>query len=219
MTRDNEGCVPRMAWELPFLADAQEVAGLRRMLRLHMTLWGLPHLVDEAQICVSELVANVITHVGPETPTTLTVSMRDTYVRLEIRDPDSRALPTLLRPEWEAESGRGMALVDAIVDKWGVILREDHKVVWCELATALTAADGHVGGPQVTRTEGYLSLYDAGKHPLSRSGSKLVVARAEEAAIDLIADVLHWLRAHGCDPEEVLDRAQVHFDAELEGSV
>jgi anti-sigma regulatory factor (Ser/Thr protein kinase) len=216
MTRDDEGCMDREAWELPFLAEAREVAGLRRALRLHMTLWGLPGMVDVAQICLSELVTNVITHVGPETPTTLTVSMRDTYVRLEIRDPDSRALPTLLRPEWEAESGRGMALIDAIADKWGVILREDHKVVWCELATALTAAHGHVGGSRVTQAEGYLSLYDTGKHPVAYHGSKLVVARAEEAAIDLIADILHWLRAHGCDPEEAWDRAQLHFDAEME---
>ncbi|MGW0536666.1 hypothetical protein [Streptomyces sp. NPDC003032] len=35
-------------------------------------------------------------------------------------------------------------------------------------------------------------------------------------AIDLIADLLHWLRVHGCTPEEVLDRAQMHYEAEAE---
>ncbi|WP_329078722.1 hypothetical protein [Streptomyces niveus] len=44
----------------------------------------------------------------------------------------------------------------------------------------------------------------------------LSAAVAEKAAIDLIADVLHWLRAHGCDPDEALDRAQTRFEAQLE---
>jgi hypothetical protein len=41
---------------------------------------------------------------------------------------------------------------------------------------------------------------------------------AEEAAVDLMADLLHWLRAHGCDADEVLDRAQTHFEAEISES-
>lgn len=36
----------------------------------------------------------------------------------------------------------------------------------------------------------------------------------EEAAIDIITDLLHWLRAHGCDADELLDRAQTHFEAQ-----
>lgn len=36
----------------------------------------------------------------------------------------------------------------------------------------------------------------------------------EEAAIVLITDLLHWLRVHGSDVEEALDRAQTRFEAE-----
>ncbi|MFJ4851950.1 hypothetical protein [Streptomyces sp. NPDC088730] len=36
-------------------------------------------------------------------------------------------------------------------------------------------------------------------------------------ATGLIADLLHWLRAHGFDVDEALDRAQLHFEAEVEG--
>jgi hypothetical protein len=39
---------------------------------------------------------------------------------------------------------------------------------------------------------------------------------AEEAAINVIADLLHWLGAHGRDPDEVLERAQTHFLADVE---
>ncbi|MFJ2832097.1 hypothetical protein ACIPC1_31815 [Streptomyces sp. NPDC087263] len=38
---------------------------------------------------------------------------------------------------------------------------------------------------------------------------------AEETAIGVIADLLHWLRAHGRDADEALDRAQMHFEAEF----
>lgn len=207
--------VPRKSWELPFLAEPEEVAGLRRVLRLHLTLWGLPELVESAQICVTELTSNVIRHVGAGTPATLALSMSGTYLRIELHDPDTRALPTLLSAEGEVESGRGMTIVDAVTERWGVILREDSKVVWCELATDLTDPNGHTGGPRVAQAEEYLSLYGTARHPRPSNSSRLSVAVAEEAAIDLIADVLHWLRAHGCDPDEALDRAQMHFEGEL----
>ncbi len=47
----------------------------------------------------------------------------------------------------------------------------------------------------------------------SRQGP-MTVAHAEEAAIDVIADLLHWLRAHGCDPDGALDCAQMSFKAQ-----
>ncbi|MGW2559117.1 ATP-binding protein [Streptomyces sp. NPDC001514] len=208
--------VPRKAWELPFLAEAREVAGLRRIMRLHLGAWGLHELVEAAQLCVSELVSNVITHVGSGTPTTLAVAMRGTRLRIEVHDPDTRTLPTLLAPERDAEKGRGIALVDGIADTWGVILRMDTKVTWCELATGLTSPEGHVGGPRVSRAEAVLGLYGLAELQKSEGRSRLSLASAEEAAIDVMADLLHWLRAHGCNPDEAVDRAQMHFEAEIE---
>ncbi|MFC5801522.1 ATP-binding protein [Streptomyces formicae] len=207
--------VPRKAWELPFLAKAREIAGLRRVMRLHLTRWGLPDLVDAAQLCVTELVANVVRHVGPETPTTLAVSMNGTNLRIEVQDPDTRALPILMSARDDDEAGRGMALVDATADRWGVVLSPDSKVTWCELATGLTSSDGHAGGPRVACAEALLCLYGVAKLPQIEVASRLSLAIAEEAAIDVIADLLHWLRAHGCDPDEALDRAQTHFEAEV----
>ncbi|GAA2957837.1 ATP-binding protein [Streptomyces enissocaesilis] len=205
--------VPRKAWDLPFLAEAEEVAGLRRVMALQLRLWGLPELIDVAQLCVSELVTNVLTHIGPGTPATLAVSMAGTRLRIEVRDPDARALPTLLAARDGDESGRGMAIVDAITDRWGVILRADSKVTWCELPTGLVAPTGHTGGCRVTRAEGTLALYRRATHPTADPRGPLGLAVAEEATIDLIVDLLHWLRAHGRDPDEVLDRAQTHFEA------
>ena len=30
----------RKGWDLPLLAEPQEIAGLRRVVRLHLNLWG-----------------------------------------------------------------------------------------------------------------------------------------------------------------------------------
>ncbi|MFD4875789.1 ATP-binding protein [Streptomyces sp. NPDC058420] len=188
-------CTPRTAWELPFLAEPEEVAALRRVLRIHLRIWGLQELTVAVQLCVSELVSNVITHVGAGTPTTLAVSMNGTRLRVEVHDPDARALPTLVDASDHAETGRGMALVTATSDRWGVQLLADRKVTWCEFATRLRASDGRSS---------------------SRRASRLEAATTEAAAIDAIFDLLHWLRAHGHDPDEALDRAQTRFEAELD---
>ncbi|MEU1268939.1 ATP-binding protein [Streptomyces sp. NPDC005799] len=205
----------RRVWELAFLAEAEEVAVLRRTLRLHLGLWGLRELSETAELCVSELVANVIKHVGPGTLTTLAVRMRGIRLRIEVHDPDPCAMPTLDDADSDAETGRGMALIDAITDRWGVDLTAGHKVTWCELLTNVRTTGGHTPSLRMARAADVLGLYTSG----SNSPPVLVLSRlrrsvAEEAAISVIADLLHWLRAHGWDPEEVLDRAQDHFEAD-----
>ncbi|KQX82834.1 ATP-binding protein [Streptomyces sp. Root1310] len=206
-------CMMRKPWDLTFTAEPTEVAALRRIMRLHLGIWGLQEVADDAQLCMSELVSNVITHVGPGTPVTLAVSMNGVRLRIEVHDPDARALPTLLDAKVESESGRGMALVDAIADRWGVQLHADQKVTWCELVTGLTSPNGHVEGPGVGRAEALLECY-SGANPLLRPGpGKVGRAAAEESVIAVITDFLHWLRAHGCDVDEALDRAQTRYDA------
>ncbi|MCX4609099.1 ATP-binding protein [Streptomyces mirabilis] len=214
-----QACMPRKPWDLAFTAEPQEVAALRRIMRLHLGVWGLHEAIDSAQLCVSEMVSNVITHVGPGTPTALAVSMNGTHLRIEVHDPDTRALPTLLEAGTDSEGGRGMALVDTIADRWGVQLHADRKVTWCELRTGLNSANGHSGGAYVARAEAMLDLYGMAKVHRRTSPSPLSLALIQESAINLISDLLHWLRAHGGDIDEALDRAQMHFEAEASGQV
>ena len=208
----------RKPWDLAFTAEPTEVAGLRRAMRLHLGIWGLHDVTDEAQLCVSELASNVITHVGLGTPATLAVSMNGVHLRIEVHDPDTRALPTLLdaNANVDSEGGRGMALVDAVAARWGVQLRPDRKVTWCELATGLTSSNGHVERPGVQRAEALLEYHAGVKSPLGLGPGRLGRAVAEESVITVMTDLLHWLRAHGCDVDEALDRAQTRYDAELE---
>ncbi|MFJ9560464.1 ATP-binding protein [Streptomyces fuscichromogenes] len=213
------GCTPRRPWDLSFSAEPAEVAALRRLLRIHLGLWGLAELADTAQLCLSELVSNVITHVGPGTPTTLAVSISGTRLRIEVHDPDTRALPCLTDSTVDAEGGRGLALVAAMSECWGVQLLHDRKVTWVELASGLTEANGHTTDVRVSRATSCLHLYNSGLPTHPQGSSRLSAIAAEEAAIDVIADLLHWLRAHGHDADEALDRAQMQFEADTRRSV
>jgi hypothetical protein len=107
-----------------------------------------------------------------------------------------------------------MALVDALTERWGVELYDDSKVTWCELVATPATRDGHAGA-RVMRATKVLSSYGDGELFSTSRRSRLGAMAAEAAAIDVIADLLHWLQTHGHDTDEILDRAQTHFEAEL----
>ncbi|MFJ2219514.1 ATP-binding protein [Streptomyces anulatus] len=214
---DMDGCrfgVVRKAWEMPFQAEPAELAGLRSAVGSRLDHWGLAGIVPEAQLCASELAANVIKHVGCGTRACLAVSMSGSRLRIEVSDPDVRSVPVLVTGADGEEHGRGLVLVDALADRWGVAFRATSKVTWCELATGLRSSVDHVDGPQVGRAEALLGLLGLPVRDKDSRQGPMTVAHAEEAAIDVIADLLHWLRAHGCDPVGALDCAQMSFKAQ-----
>lgn len=114
-----------MTFELNLLATPKAVPELRHHLRVHDF---------EVRLCATELLTNVIDHLGEGTPVTVCVtSTPHGHTRIEVTDPDPRALPVLLSATGTAESGRGLALVDALAQGWGVDQGADRKTVWCEL--------------------------------------------------------------------------------------
>ncbi|MFF4400325.1 ATP-binding protein [Streptomyces sp. NPDC001480] len=116
--------------DLELLAVPEAMAGLRRTVRRHL---DVP--CGDVQLCVTELVANVIRHVGEGTPVRVRVARTDDggSVRVEVTDPDARALPVLVRAADDEEEGRGLALLDAVASRWGVEQGSAGKTVWCEL--------------------------------------------------------------------------------------
>ncbi|MFE5260203.1 ATP-binding protein [Streptomyces coelicoflavus] len=97
----------------------------------------LLHRYDhDVRLCVTELLTNVIDHGGVGTPATVRVAVLPTgHTRVEVTDPDPRALPLLTGPAGVTdESGRGLALLDAPAPRWGVEQCGDRKTVWCALA-------------------------------------------------------------------------------------
>ncbi|MFD9027450.1 ATP-binding protein [Streptomyces parvulus] len=208
---------PTRVSRLPFLAHADQVRVVRQALRLQLGSWGLDGLAHAAEICVGELVANVVKHVGTGTPSTLVVSLCGPRLRIEVHDPDARALPTLVAPSLDAEAGRGMTMVDAVSERWGVELAGDHKVTWCEFRAGVDCVEAsHPLTLRLTRAADVLNLYSDSPVPNQAAQGRLATALEEEAAISVIIDLLHWFRARGRDADDALDQAQSRFDAQCE---
>jgi len=89
--------------------------------------------LDDLVLLCSELVTNAVLHAGGP----YRVRLRDHLgrVRLEVHDP-SPTLPLQPAPDPTATSGRGMALVAALADDWGVDDEQLGKSVWVEVGPA-----------------------------------------------------------------------------------
>ncbi|MFE6662949.1 ATP-binding protein [Streptomyces sp. NPDC057697] len=109
-------------------------------------LWAAehPHLVDDARLCVSEVVSNAYCHTdSPQVRVEVTVDHRQMTVYVTDDDPGSTPCPrTAVRPDRD-EHGRGLLLVDALAVRWGTTAygaRSPHsKAVWFTLSATGTA--------------------------------------------------------------------------------
>lgn len=122
---------------LHLLATPGAVPLARRAVREHL---GGP---TDAELCVSELLTNVLAHLGHGTPVTLRVTGRATRTRVELTDPGPHARPVPREAAVEEESGRGLALLDAVAVQWGVVQGPGSKTVWCELDVGPELDPGH----------------------------------------------------------------------------
>lgn len=103
----------------------------RRFVRQTLTGAKLaPEVIETVELLTSELVTNIILHAG--VPGELTVRMLPTAVRVQVRDQEA-ALPRLRVAKEMSESGRGLVLVDAMADAWGVEPDRNGKTVWFEV--------------------------------------------------------------------------------------
>ncbi|WP_188307380.1 ATP-binding protein [Streptomyces sp. CBMA123] len=115
-------------------ADLVAVGSVRHRLRTALSHWGVPELSDTAELLSSELVTNALLHTtkGAVFDAVLDSESR---LRIEVQDGASRLPGRRRDPDAEyATSGRGLMLVEALADSWGVQLRGDGKVTWFELA-------------------------------------------------------------------------------------
>ncbi|MCX4964141.1 ATP-binding protein [Streptomyces sp. NBC_00654] len=119
-----------LPYTVALFAVPKAVPEIRRSLREWCGGEDSPDLL----LCVSELMANVIVHLGEGTPVTLRVfGTRSGGMRVELSDPEPCAWPTLRAAADGEESGRGLTLVDAVAWRWGVERLPYGKTVWCEL--------------------------------------------------------------------------------------
>ncbi|MFC8829738.1 ATP-binding protein [Streptomyces sp. NPDC057137] len=96
---------------------------------------GLPgELGDTAALLLSELVTNALRHGSPPgREIVVTVRRADGLLRMEVEDAGD-SLPRPRTPDPIDECGRGLALVAALADDWGVAPRQGPgKRVWVTL--------------------------------------------------------------------------------------
>ncbi|WP_405806572.1 ATP-binding protein [Streptomyces sp. NBC_00210] len=126
---------------LELLATPKDVPEVRRALRAYM---GVP--CADLQLCASELITNGVRHIGEGVPLTVRVVCGQGRTRLEVTDPDPRTLPVLCKAADDDETGRGLALLDAVTLRWGVEQGPGSKTVWCELPGIHAGSRGMVVG-------------------------------------------------------------------------
>lgn len=96
-------------------------------------LAGSP-LTDDVALVASELAANVVRHAQTE----FTVSLHfGDLIRLEVAD-GSSIIPAV---EELSESYRGLRLVEAAAQQWGIELTDTGKKVWVEFPSTPVRAD------------------------------------------------------------------------------
>jgi anti-sigma regulatory factor (Ser/Thr protein kinase) len=127
--------------QLPSSVSSPQLA--RAFLRDTLQTWKLDGFGDVTELLVTELVANVVTHV--DAPMTLRVYREPKRVRVEIDDPSSE-LPEVHHPDSADEHGRGVLLVDQLADAWGAELHEGGKTVWFELDVSTATEEVHSSG-------------------------------------------------------------------------
>jgi anti-sigma regulatory factor (Ser/Thr protein kinase) len=127
-----------------FAAEPASVPGVRRFVTGRLSDWGQQReLLDDAELCVSELAANAATHTD-STSIEVALEALERGVRISVAD-DARtpvgsvaprrafpAGPPVLLDDEDTE-GRGLAIVALLASDWGVEPTETGKRVWVEL--------------------------------------------------------------------------------------
>jgi anti-sigma regulatory factor (Ser/Thr protein kinase) len=126
---------------------------------------GRPDLVEPAAACTAELAANAVLHARGRFH--VSVTQTSSGVRIEVADFANDILPTPTPTVGTAadltaasRTGRGLQIVAALADRWGIERRPESKSVWVELrrgaphrptAPVLTGFDARPAAGQVVR--------------------------------------------------------------------
>ncbi|WP_369250002.1 ATP-binding protein [Streptomyces sp. R41] len=115
----------------------------RRLVANRMDVWGFPYgseVSESVTLVVAELAANAVRH-GRVRGRGFRVRLvlGDGVVRVEVADGRTDRLPVLQEPS-DGDGGRGLLLVAALAERWGVDPRPGgaYKVVWAEVRTQRT---------------------------------------------------------------------------------
>ncbi|WP_459545767.1 WXG100-like domain-containing protein [Nocardia sp. X0981] len=124
---------PEVGAYLVPVTEGPHVAQTRRLVREVMGDWPDSDQVDSAELLVSELAGNILRYADSRGFVIATVadSPAGRVVRVGARD-YSPELPVRRDADEDAESGRGMALLELVATDSGIVEHGDGKTIWFE---------------------------------------------------------------------------------------
>ncbi|MFI8848611.1 ATP-binding protein [Streptomyces sp. 891-h] len=124
-------------FELP--AHTSSVARARARLRSRLQHWGLTEeLGHTAQLVISEFVTNALLHTDT-VRIRCRIQLEGERLRIEVSDEGTQnCAPQPRSATTDEVNGRGLQLVGALAQRWGVTARSARcgRVVWAELGTS-----------------------------------------------------------------------------------
>lgn len=111
-------------------SDLRSAGPARDFAAQTVRAWGNAELEETVKLLVTELVTNAVRHADSHVEVKLALSAD--VIRVEVKDKDP-TIPTPRQAEEMAESGRGLALIEALSTSWGVTPIREGKKVWFEL--------------------------------------------------------------------------------------
>lgn len=138
------GVDPRARTGTTLPGTPQAPSSARTLVRAALADWaafGLPgadrltgRLADDALVVVSELVTNAVVHAGTDVELSCRLEPGGGALVVEVADHHPSRAPRDTEPSYEApEHGRGLRLVAALSESWGVTYRRGAKTVWARL--------------------------------------------------------------------------------------
>ncbi|MEV7982138.1 ATP-binding protein [Streptomyces sp. NPDC086519] len=117
--------------------DLQAVASTRHYLREVLKRWRSEVLLDDLQLMLSEVVTNALTHAHSDVD--IRMCRHAGVIRVEVQDSSPQPpVPTVIvaneAMNAEAESGRGLLIVDALAASWGSSPAGRGKNTWFEMS-------------------------------------------------------------------------------------
>jgi anti-sigma regulatory factor (Ser/Thr protein kinase) len=124
----------------------------RLLVRRYLSAWGIAHMIDEAQLVMSELLTNAVKASAEFTTIQIRLAVLTGGMSLLIEVRDCNPEPPVLKDaSGDNEGGRGLMIVDALCERWGCYHpAHGSKAVWAELLIPLpTRERGHLDMPPV----------------------------------------------------------------------
>ncbi|WP_308121990.1 ATP-binding protein [Streptomyces sp. TRM70350] len=134
---------PEHEFTMRFTSTPRGARLARRLVSHRLNEWGHPYTTEANEtltLITAELTANAVRHGHvPGRDFHLHLTLTDNTFRIEVTDTRTErhpAPPPPSTPAPDAESGRGLLLVAALADDWGVTPRATApgKTVWAEFA-------------------------------------------------------------------------------------